>query len=114
MYKELLALNDEDIYARRVGSQLEIHDMILKYTGLIIQAIQNALSQNAVITSSNLNLKTLNIDIINDKVCEALSARGDLKFIIGKQLSKAWNDIESLKRNIDGCDQANSFLKNKR
>ena len=114
MYKELLALNDEDIYARRVGSQLEIHDMILKYTGLIIQAIQNAQSQNGVISSSKLNLKTLNIDIINDKVCEALSARDDLKFKIEKQLSKAWNDIESLKRNIDGCDKAKEFLKNQK
>lgn len=112
MYKELLALNDEDIYARRVGSQLEIHDMILKYTGRIIQAIQNALSQNCVITSFQPNLKALNIDaIVNDKVCEALSAKDDLKFIIGKTLSKAWNDIESSKKNLDGGDKAKEFLK---
>ena len=31
MYSKLISLNDEDVYAKRIGDQLLIHDMIFKY-----------------------------------------------------------------------------------
>ena len=46
MYSMLILLNDEDIYAKRVGDQLLVHDMILQYISPILQTITETLCTN--------------------------------------------------------------------
>ncbi|MFQ8988367.1 MAG: hypothetical protein ACLR6T_06750 [Intestinibacter sp.] len=44
MYTMLTTLNDEDVYVKRFGNQLLIHDKILKYISSVLQIITEKLS----------------------------------------------------------------------
>lgn len=113
MYKKLLTLNDEDVYVRRIGEQLLIHDMILKHATSVLQMNLDALyhADRKCIHNNDfeLNFQTL----LNDKVAEAFNNKKKFNIVIEHQVENAWNDIESQKRKLDICESAIVYLKSK-
>ena len=90
MYKKLLALNDEDVYVRRISEQLLIHDMILKYVSPILQMIKEGLNhidkEDIRKSSFEFNIQ----DILNAKVAEAFNNKEELDIMISHQIANAW------------------------
>lgn len=113
MYKKLLALNDEDVYVRRISEQLLIHDMILKYVSPILQMIKEGLNhidkEDIRKSSFEFNIQ----DILNAKVAEAFNNKEELDIMISHQIANAWNDIESMKRLFDTCEKIIEYLKSR-
>lgn len=113
MYKKLLALDDEEVYVRRIGEQFLIHDMILKYMTPILQMIRVVPYRvnNEYIHNSSFELNIQSI--LNDKVAEAFSDKKKLNVVIEQQIENAWSNIESQKRMFDTCDKIVVFLKSR-
>ena len=114
MYSMLILLNDEDIYAKRVGDQLLVHDMILQYISPILQTITETLcTNNKECTYTKSVDKYSIIDIINKKVAEALHNKEKLDDVIAEQIANAWENIESHKKNYTICEKAIEYLTDK-
>lgn len=111
MYSKLVTLNDEDIYAKRVGDQLLVHDMILQYISPILQMITEILcTNNRECTYTRSVDKYSIIDIINKKVAEAFHNKEKLDIVIAGQIANAWENIESHKKNYTICEKAIEYL----
>ena len=114
MYSKLVTLNDEDIYAKRVGDQLLVHDMILRYISPILQMITEILcTNNRDCTYTRSVDKYSIIDIINKKVAEAFHNKEKLNIVIAGQIANAWENIESHKKNYTICEKAIEYLTDK-
>ena len=114
MYSKLVTLNDEDIYAKRVGDQLLVHDMILQYISPILQMITETLcTNNRECTYTRSVDKFSIIDIINKKVAEAFHIKEKLDVVIAGQIANAWENIESHKKNYTICEKAIEYLTDK-
>lgn len=114
MYSKLVTLNDEDIYAKRVGAQLLVHDMILQYISPILQMITEILcTNNRECTYTRSVDKYSIIDIINKKVAEAFHNKEKLDIVIAGQIANAWENIESHKKNYTICEKAIEYLTDK-
>ena len=114
MYSKLVTLNDEDIYAKRVGDQLLVHDIILQYISPILQMITETLcTNNRECTYTRSVDKFSIIDIINEKVAEALHNKEKLDVVIVGQIANAWENIESHKKNYTICEKAIEYLTDK-
>lgn len=114
MYSKLVTLNDEDIYAKRVGDQLLVHDMILQYISPILQMITEILCTNdRECTYTKSVDKYSIIDIINKKVAEAFQPSEKLDIVIAGQIANAWENIESHKKNYTICEKAIEYLTDK-
>lgn len=114
MYSKLVTLNDEDIYAKRVGDQLLVHDMILQYISPILQMITEILcTNNRECTYTRSVDKYSIIDIINKKVAEAFHNKEKLDIVIAGQIANAWENIESHKKNYTICEKAIEYLTDK-
>lgn len=112
MYSKLLALNDEDVYARRIGDQLLIHDMILKYTSTILQNIITELSSDNIGHTSKVEPDDLNIqELVNTAFSNAFNRREELSVLTNRILSIAWDNIDLIKKMLDRCDKAIAFMK---
>ena len=113
MYKKLLAINNEDVYVRRISEQLLIHDMILKYTSPILQMIKEGLNH---IDKEDIRKSCFEFniqDILNAKVAEAFNNKEELDIMISHQIANAWNDIELMKRLFDTCEKIIEYLKSR-
>ena len=114
MYSKLVTLNDEDIYAKRVGDQLLVHDMILQYISPILQMITEILcTNNRECTYTRSVDKYSIIDIINKKVADAFHNKEKLDIVIAGQIANAWENIESHKKNYTICEKAIEYLTDK-
>ena len=114
MYSKLVTLNDEDIYAKRVGDQLLVHDMILQYISPILQMITEILcTNNRECTYTKSVDKYSIIDIINKKVADAFHNKEKLDIVITGQIANAWENIESHKKNYTICEKAIEYLTDK-
>ena len=114
MYSKLVTLNDEDVYAKRVGDQLLVHDMILQYISPILQMITEILcTNNRECTYTRSVDKYSIIDIINKKVAEAFHNKEKLDNVIAGQIANAWENIESHKKNYTICEKAIEYLTDK-
>lgn len=114
MYSKLVTLNDEDIYAKRVGDQLLVHDMILQYISPILQMITEILcTNNRECTYTRSVDKYSIIDIINKKVAEAFHNKEKLDIVIAGQIANAWENIESHKKNYTICEKAIEYITDK-
>ena len=114
IYSKLVTLNDEDIYAKRVGDQLLIHDMILQYISPVLQMITETLcTNNRECTYTRSEDKFSIIDIINKKVAEAFHNKEKLDVVIAGQIASAWENIESHKKNYTICEKAIEYLTDK-
>ena len=114
MYSKLVTLNDEDVYAKRVGDQLLVHDMILQYISPILQMITEILcTNNRKCTYTRSVDKYSIIDIINKKVAEAFHNKEKLDIVIAGQIANAWENIESHKKNYTICEKAIEYLTDK-
>lgn len=114
MYSKLVTLNDEDVYAKRVGDQLLVHDMILQYISPILQMITETLcTNNRDCTYTRSVDKFSIIDIINEKVAEAFHNKEKLDVVIAEQIANAWENIESHKKNYTICEKAIEYLTDK-
>lgn len=114
MYSKLVTLNDEDIYAKRVGDQLLVHDMILQYISPILQMITEILcTKNRECTYTKSVDKYSIIDIINKKVADAFHNKEKLDIVIAGQIANAWENIESHKKNYTICEKAIEYLTDK-
>lgn len=99
MYTMLTTLNDEDVYVKRFGNQLLIHDKILKYISSVLQIITEKLSPDKKNCTYKKSVEELTlVDILNDRVAEAFHNKGELDIIITEQMANAWVNIESHKR----------------
>lgn len=99
MYTMLTTLNDEDVYAKRFGNQLLIHDKILKYISSVLQVITEKLSPDKKNCTYKKSVEELTlVDILNDRVAEAFHNKGELDIIITEQMANAWVNIESHKK----------------
>ena len=114
MYSKLVTLSDEDIYAKRVGDQLLVHDMILQYISPILQMITEILcTNNRKCTYTKSVDKYSIIDIINKKVADAFHNKEKLDIVIAGQIANAWENIESHKKNYTICEKAIEYLTDK-
>lgn len=114
MYSKLVTLNDEDIYAKRVGDQLLVHDMILQYISPILQMITEILcTNNRECTYTKSVDKYSIIDIINKKVADAFHNKEKLDIVIAGQIANAWVNIESHKKTYTICEKAIEYLTDK-
>lgn len=114
MYSKLVTLIDEDIYAKRVGDQLLVHDMILQYISPILQMITEILcTNNRECTYTRSVDKYSIIDIINKKVADAFHNKEKLDIVITGQIANAWENIESHKKNYTICEKAIEYLTDK-
>lgn len=114
MYSKLVTLSDEDIYAKRVGDQLLVHDMILQYISPILQMITEILcTNNRECTYTKSVDKYSIIDIINKKVADAFHNKEKLDIVIAGQIANAWENIESHKKNYTICEKAIEYLTDK-
>ena len=114
MYSKLVTLNNEDIYAKRVGDQLLVHDMILQYISPILQMITEILcTNNRECTYTRSVDKYSIIDIINKKVAEAFHNKEKLDIVIAGQIANAWVNIESHKKTYTICEKAIEYLTDK-
>lgn len=114
MYEKLITLNNEDVYAQRVGDQLLIHNMIFKYVSPVLQEVVATLCIEPKGYLNNKKIGDFSIrDILNDKVADAFDKKEELNILIIEQMASAWGDIESLKRMYDTCEKAIAFLKSK-
>src|SRR5699024_9303195 len=72
IYQELILLNDEDKYVRRIGLQMEIYDKIVLFVKSVFDAIQSHIPSKK--TNSG-HQSTPEIDLqalINDQIANAL------------------------------------------
>ena len=115
MYSMLVSLNDEDVYAKRVGDQLLIHDMMLEYLSLFLQAISQTLSIGDIANVKKRISHKLNVqNIVNNKVAKDFNDKESLDVIIEDQIADAWNNIESHKRMLNTCERIIAFFKSKK
>ena len=114
MYSKLISLNDEDVYAKRIGDQLLIHDMIFKYVFPVLQTITEALCANKQESTfiKSVASNTI-IDVINEKIAEAFHAKEELNFLVTDQIANAWENIESHKKNYTVCEKAIEYFTDK-
>ena len=110
MYSKLITLNDEDVYAKRFGDQLLVHDMILQYVSPVLQTITD---DNKECTYTRSVDEFTFIDIVNEKVAEAFHNKEKLDVIIAEQIANAWENIESHKKNYIICEKAIEFFTDK-
>lgn len=111
MYSMLILLNDEDIYAKRVGDQLLVHDMILQYISPILQTITETLCTNNKQCTYTRSVDKLSIiDVVNEKVADALHNKEKLDDVIAEQIANAWENIESHKKSYTICEKAIKYL----
>lgn len=114
MYTMLTTLNDEDVYAKRFGNQLLIHDKILKYISPVLQIITEKLSPDKKDCTYKKSVEELTlVDILNDGVAETFHNKGELDIIITEQMANAWVNIESHKKIFSICENAIGYLKDK-
>ena len=114
MYTMLTTLNDEDVYAKRFGNQLLIHDKILKFISSVLQVITEKLSPDKKNCTYKKSVEELTlVDILNDRVAEAFHNKGELDIIITEQMANAWVNIESHKKIFSICENAIGYLKDK-
>lgn len=114
MYAMLTTLNDEDVYVKRVGNQLLIHDKILKYISSVLQIITETLSSDKKDFTYKNGVEELTlVDILNDRVAEAFHNKGKLDIIIAEQMANAWGNIESHKKNYTICEKTIEYLTDK-
>ena len=110
MYSKLVTLNDEDVYAKRFGDQLLVHDMILQYVSPVLQTITETLCINNKECTYSTYTRSVDwstiIGIVNEKVAEAFHNKKKLDVVIAEQIANAWENIESHKKNYVMCDKA--------
>ena len=98
MYSMLITLNSEDIYAKRIGDQISIHNNIVKFISPIIQIFTEKLSLN--------NIEKCEVQsILNDKVSDAFHKKAKLEMIISEQIFNAWRNIELHKKTYTICEK---------
>ena len=101
MYSKLVTLNDEDVYAKRFGDQLLVHDMILQYVSPVLQTITETLCINNKECTYSTYTRSVDwstiIGIVNEKVAEAFHNKKKLDVVIAEQIANAWENIESHK-----------------
>jgi len=114
IYSKLVTLNDEDVYAKRVGDQLLVHDMILQYISPVLQMITETLcTNNKECTYTRSVDKFTIIDIINKKVAETFHNKDKLYVVIAEQIANSWENIESHKKNYTICEKAIEYFRDK-
>ena len=114
MYSKLVTLNDEDVYAKRFGDQLLVHDMILQYVSPVLQTITETLcTDNKECTYTRSVDEFTFIDIVNEKVAEAFHNKEKLDVVIAEQIANAWENIESHKKNYTICEKAIEYFTDK-
>ncbi|RHJ82576.1 hypothetical protein [Parabacteroides sp. AM08-6] len=114
MYKKLLALNDEDVYVQRIGDQLLIHGMILKYVSPVLQIIRDVLYHSGRECIYKNSFEEFNVqEVLNDKVAESFNNKGKLDITLANQIANAWDEIESQKKMLETCEKVITFLKSK-
>lgn len=114
MYAMLITLDDEDVYVKRVGEQLLVHDMILQYISPVLQTITETLGTNSKECTSTMNVDEFTImDVINEKVAEAFHNKEKLNVVIAGQIANAWVNIESHKKTYTICEKAIEYLTDK-
>ena len=114
MYAMLITLDDEDVYVKRVGEQLLVHDMILQYVSPVLQTITETLcTDNKECTYTRSVDEFTFIDIVNEKVAEAFHNKEKLDVVIAEQIANAWKNIESHKKNYTICEKAIEFFTDK-
>ena len=114
MYSKLVTLNDEDVYAKRFGDQLLVHDMILQYVSPVLHMITETLCLDKKECSQAKSVDKFNfIDILNEKVAEAFHNKEKLDVVIAEQIANAWEDIESHRKNYVKCDKAIEYFTDK-
>ena len=112
MYLELENLNDENIYALRIGKQLLIHEMILKYTSLILRYIKIFSYNKNNEEECNKKEKSFDIiDALNNEISKAFNNKTNFHIIIKEQLLNAWDDIEMQKRKFFAFDKIIEYFK---
>ena len=114
MYQTLVLLNDEDIYAKRLGVQMEIHDKILILTNSVLRLVVANQNKQSIERQCINNLQDTDMQaLINEVIAGKNNERLDLKAVISKQLSNAWSDIESSNKLSLRYDMALSFMQQK-
>ena len=114
MYSKLVTLNDEDVYAKRFGDQLFVHDMILQYVSPVLQTITETLCTNNKECTYTRSVDEFSfIDIVNKKVAEAFRNKEKLDVVIAEQIANAWGNIESHKKNYTICEKAIEYFADK-
>ena len=114
MYSKLVTLNDEDVYAKRFGDQLLVHDMILQYVSPVLQTITETLCTNNKECTYTRSVDEFTfIDIVNEKVAEAFHNKEKLDVVIAEQIANAWENIESHKKNYTICEKAIEYFTDK-
>ena len=114
MYSKLVTLNDEDVYAKRVGDQLLVHDMILQYISPVIQTITETLCAGYKECTHTSSVDKFSIiDVINEKVAKAFHNKEKLDVVIAEQIANAWENIESHKKNYTICEKAIEYFTDK-
>ena len=109
IYQELILLNDEDKYVRRIGLQMEIYDKIVLFVKSVFDAIQSHIPSKK--TNSG-HQSTPEIDLqalINDQIANALH-KTELQRTIDEQLPTAWNEIEHLGKDYHLCQKTIEFF----
>ena len=106
MYSMLITLDSEDIYAKRIGEQISIHNNIVKFISPIIQIFTEKLSLN--------NIEKCEVQsILNDKVSDAFHKKAKLEMIISEQIFNAWRNIELHKKTYTICEKLIGYCNDK-
>lgn len=101
IYCELVKLNDEDVYVRRIGSQMEIADKIMSFINAVLDAICFRISAGAETSAQSAATEAELRSLVNDRVVEQLRQRSDLRKSVAGSLAAGWKQIESLRKNCD-------------
>ncbi len=114
MYSKLVTLNDDDVYAKRVGDQLLVHDMILQYISPVLQTISETLCTNNKEYTYTRSVNKFTItDLVNAKVAKAFHNKEKLDVVIAEQIANAWENIESHKKNYTISKKAIEYFTDK-
>lgn len=112
IYQELILLNNEDEYVRRIGLQMEIYDKIVLFVKSVFDAIQSHIPSNKTNSghqsTPEIDLQTL----INNQIANALH-KTELQKTIDEQLSTAWDKIEHLGKDYHLCQKMIEFFQRK-
>lgn len=111
IYDELIQLNDEDEYVRRIGSQMEIWDKMMVFINSFLNVLNNHFSFDKHYESPE-SVYDLNIQsLVNEKISEELARRKELQTAVNAQLATAWDEIDSISRDHYKCKKGIDFFR---
>ncbi len=106
MYNNLILLDNEDEYSRRVGLQMEVHQKILALINAVISSLGINASKHKPIKCKDINV----LSLINDSVAKHICNRKDLKEAIIYEISNAWKNVESCKSLHHSVSKIEQFM----